>query len=427
MRRRDIYMFGFRGFPHVQGGIETHAENLAPRLAGLGARVTVCMRSPYVDPKINRDWNGVRILRLWTTPNTYFETLLHSVICALVAGFRRPRLVHVHGIGPAIVTPLLRAFGLRVVVTHHGEDYNREKWGWAARTVLRAGEALGMRYANKRIAVSRSIGELIAAKYGKPCEVIPNGVVFSDVPQQSDRIAELGLESGRYVLTVGRLVPEKRQLDLLRAFSSANLPGWKLAIVGKIDHKNEYAERLAAEAARCDNVVMAGFQTGEALRQLYAHAGLFVLPSSHEGLPIVLLEALSYGLQVLVSDIPSNLEVVGDPTHIFHVGDCEDMQSKLSALTALKWNTDQRDTLRRESTSRYDWADIARKTLEAYDEVLGRRSHEARSVRAGATAIGGQRPLYGGPVTAGYDLVRSVKDNLAKPLPGGGSARVDLK
>jgi glycosyltransferase involved in cell wall biosynthesis len=397
MRRRDIYMFGFRGFPQVQGGIETHAENLAPRLAGLGARVTVCMRSPYVDPKINRDWNGVRILRLWTTPNTYFETLLHSVICALVAGFRRPRLVHIHGIGPAIVTPLLRAFGLRVVVTHHGEDYNREKWGWAARTVLRVGEALGMRYANKRIAVSRSIGELIAAKYGKPCEVIPNGVVFSDVPQQSDRIAELGLEPGRYVLTVGRLVPEKRQLDLLRAFSSANLPGWKLAIVGRIDHKNEYAERLAAEAARCDNVVMAGFQTGESLRQLYAHAGLFVLPSSHEGLPIVLLEALSYGLQVLVSDIPSNLEVVGDPAHIFHVGDCEDMRSKLSALTALKWNADQRDALRRESTSRYDWADIAQKTLEAYDEVLGRRSNEARSVRAGTTAIGGQRPLYGGP------------------------------
>ena len=100
---------------------------------------------------------------------------------------------------------------------------------------LRAGEALGMRYADKRIAVSRSIGELITAKYGKPCDVIPNGVVFSDMPQQSDRVAELGLEPGRYILTVGRLVPEKRQLDLLRAFSSVAIPGWKLAIVGKID------------------------------------------------------------------------------------------------------------------------------------------------------------------------------------------------
>jgi glycosyltransferase involved in cell wall biosynthesis len=427
MRGRDIYMFGFRGFPQVQGGIETHVENLAPRLAGLGARVTVCMRSPYVDPKAARDWNGVRILRLWTARNTYFETLLHSVICALVAGVRRPRLVHVHGIGPAIVTPLLRAFGLRVVVTHHGEDYNREKWGRAARTVLRVGEALGMRYANKRIAVSRSIGDLIAAKYGKSCDVIPNGVVFSDVPQQSDRVAELGLQPGRYVLTVSRIVPEKRQLDLLRAFCSANLAGWKLAIVGKIDHKNEYADRLAAEAAPCENVVMAGFQTGEALRQLYAHAGLFVLPSSHEGLPIVLLEALSYGLQVLVSDIPSNLEVVGDPAQIFHVGDCEEMRAKLSALTSLKWTSDQRDAVRRESTTRYDWADIALKTLGAYDEVLGGDTNEVRDLCATTSVNGGQRPLYGRPMTSGYGLVHSLNDNLTKPLAGSGSARIDLK
>ena len=273
MSRREIYMFGLRGFPNVQGGIETHAENLAPRLVERGQRVTVCMRSPYVDGSSDKTWRGVRTLRLWTLRSTYCETILHSLICAIVAGFRRPRIVHIHGIGPAIVTPLLRVLGLRVVVTHHGEDYNREKWGWAARTVLRIGEALGMRYANKRIAVSHSIGNLVTEKYDKECEVIPNGVVFSEVPQQSDRIVELGLEVGRYVLTVGRLVPEKRQLDLLRAFSDARIPGWKLAIVGKIDHKNEYAELLASEAARCENVVMAGFQTGDALRQLYAHAG----------------------------------------------------------------------------------------------------------------------------------------------------------
>lgn len=428
MKKREVLMFGFRGFPQVQGGIETHAENLAPRLAGLGERVSVCMRSPYVDPKVAREFNGVRILRVWTARNTYFETVLHSVICAVVAGVRRPGLVHVHGIGPAIVTPLLRAFGLRVVVTHHGEDYNREKWGWAARTVLRVGEALGMRYANKRIAVSRSIGDLIAAKYGKPCDVIPNGVVFSEVPQQSDRVAELGLQPGRYILTVGRLVPEKRQLDLLRAFSAANLAGWKLAVVGKIDHKNEYADQLAGEAARCENVVMTGFQTGETLRQLYAHAGLFVLPSSHEGLPIVLLEALSYGLQVLVSDIPSNLEVVGDPAHVFHVGDCEEMRSKLSALIALTWTADQRDAVRRESTSRYDWADIAQRTLEAYDEVLGRKRNGVRELQTAPALISGQRPLYGAPMTAGYGLVSSrLNENLAKPLAGGGVARIDLK
>ena len=166
--------------------------------------------------------------------------------------------------------------------------------------------------------------------------MIPNGVVFSDLPAEEDKVLALGLEPGRYVLTVGRLVPEKRQLDLLRAFSDAALDGWKLVIVGRIDHKNKYADLLASEAGVRENVVMAGFQGGESLRQLYAHAGLFVLPSSHEGLPIVLLEALSYGLPVLVSDIPSNLEVVGDPAQVFRMGDIQELRAKITAMTAVK-------------------------------------------------------------------------------------------
>jgi glycosyltransferase involved in cell wall biosynthesis len=371
MRKGEVYTFGFRGFPGVQGGIETHAEHLAPELVQLGYRVTACVRSPYVDAKLDRTWKGVRLLRLWTVRNTYLETLLHSVICAVVAGFRRPEIVHVHGIGPALVTPLLRLFGLHVVVTHHGEDYNREKWGFMARTILRAGELMGMRFAHKRIAISRSIEQLVTTKYGRSCEVIPNGVVCCDLPQRTDEVIKLGLVPGRYVLTVGRLVPEKRQLDLLGAFRAARLEDWKLAIVGKIDHESRYAAMLTAEAQRDDNVVMTGLQNGEALRQLYAHAGLFVLPSSHEGLPIVLLEALSYGLPVLVSDIPSNMEVVSDPAHVFRVGDTRDLSSKLVSLTSLKRSPNDRETTRRNSVRRYDWTDIALKTSAAYRELVG--------------------------------------------------------
>lgn len=365
MKNGEIYIFGFRGFPDVQGGIETHVENLAPQLVQIGYRVTACVRSPYVDKQC-REWKGVRLLRLWTVRNAYFETLLHSLICALVAGIRRPEVVHIHGIGPALVTPLLRLFGLRVVVTHHGEDYNREKWGVAARTLLRLGEAMGMRFAHQRIAISRSIERLIASKYGKPCEIIPNGVVFTEPPRETDKVVELGLEPGRYVVTVGRLVPEKRQLDLLRAFSRAGLRGWKLAIVGRIDHKNKYADCLASEAAAADNVVMAGFQSGAALRQLYAHAGLFVLPSSHEGLPIALLEALSYGLPVLVSDIPSNMEVISDTDRIFHMGSIAELSAKLRALSRSRLSAAAREAIRMNCARRYNWAEIAQKTSTAY-------------------------------------------------------------
>jgi len=390
---REIFIFGFRGFPDVQGGIETHVENLAPKLVELGHRVTACVRSPYVDPQRSKEWKGVRLLRLWTVRSTYFETLLHSLICAVVAGARRPKIVHIQGIGPALVTPVLRIFGLRVVVTHHGEDYSREKWGRAARTVLRLGETLGMRFAHKRIAISHSIAKLIAAKYGKSCEVIPNGVVFADPPSQKDKIAELGLEPGRYVLTVGRLVPEKRQMDLLRAFRDAGLKGWKLAIVGRIDHKNKYADLLASEAMVTENVVMAGFQSGESLRQLYAHAGMFVLPSSHEGLPIVLLEALSYGVPVLVSDIPPNLEVVSDPSHIFPMGDVADLGAKMSALAELRLNPAEREAIRRGCARRYDWNEIAAKTSAAYDELVDAKARPALTRSNPAQASTGQTTI----------------------------------
>src|SRR5258708_8907597 len=406
MSKSEIFIFGFRGFPGVQGGIETHAENLAPQLVHLGHRVIACTRSPYMNSQFGREWKGVRLLRLWTVRNTYFETLLHSLVCALVAGFRRPQVVHIQGIGPALVTPLLRILGLRVVVTHHGEDYNREKWGLAARTVLRAGEAMGMRFAHKRIAISRSIEKLIATKYGKPCEVIPNGVVFPDLPSQKDRVVDLGLEPGRYVLTVGRLVPEKRQLDLLRAFSEAGLKGlkgWKLAIVGRIDHKNKYADLLASEAGLAENVVMTGFQSGESLRQLYAHAGLFVLPSSHEGLPIVLLEALGYGLPVLVSDIPSNLEVVSHPAHVFRVGDIPELSAKISVLTDLRLDAVEREALRHDCARRYDWTEIAERTSAAYDELVDAKQ-DAALPRSNSTR-------------EKTEHTKTIWDQLRRPLP----------
>jgi glycosyltransferase involved in cell wall biosynthesis len=374
MAKGEIYIFGFRGFPDVQGGVETHVENLAPQLASMGLSVTACVRSPYVDKKSGVEWKGVRLLRLWTVRSTYFEALLHSLICTLVAGVRRPLVVHVQGIGPALVTPLLRLLGLRVIVTHHGEDYNREKWGWVARSVLRFGEALGMRFAHKRIAISRNIEKLVATKYSESCEVIPNGVVLPDLPSRTNKVVELGLEPHRYVLTVGRLVPEKRQMDLLRAFSAAELGDWKLAIVGSIDHKSKYADLLASEAARAENVVMAGFQSGETLRQLYAHAGLFVLPSSHEGLPIVLLEALSYGVPVLVSDIPSSLEVVDDAARVFKMGDVAELTVKISALSGLKLGAAEREAVRSSCARRFDWTEIARRTSAAYDDLVDSKS-----------------------------------------------------
>lgn len=367
----EVLTFGFRGFPGIQGGIETHVEHLAPRLVARGFGVTACVRSPYVGPQTAAAWKGVRLRRLWTIRQTHIETILHSLICVIVAGLSRPDIVHIHGVGPALVTPLARLLGLKVVVTHHGPDYDREKWGRAAQLVLRAGEALGMRFAHRRIVISDTIRRTVEERYGTPCDVIPNGIVVHECPRGLGIISELGLEPGRYVLTVGRLVPEKRQSDLIRAFEMAGLAGWKLVIVGGHDHESPYARDLIRQAQATPNVVIAGFQTGEELRRLYAHAGLFVLPSSHEGLAIALLEALSYGLSPIVSDIPANLEIVRDPSRSFPTGDVAALADRLRVFGAQQASAAEREQRRNDVTQRYDWDNIAAAIGDVFAAVVG--------------------------------------------------------
>ncbi len=275
------------------------------------------------------------------------------------------------------MTPLARLFGLRVVVTNHGPDYDRDKWGSFAKWVLRTGESFGMRCANARIAISRVIEQLIHAKYGRESDLIPNGAVPVSLQTESTEIERFGLERGRYFLHVGRIVAEKRQLDLIAAFALARPAGWKLVLVGA--GSGEYADKVHS-AAREAGVVLAGYQRGVALAQLYTHAGAFVLPSSHEGLPIALLEALTYGLEVLASAIPANLEVGLPESSYFPVGDVKTLASQLLALSRMPLDPAARESRRRWVTEQYDWGRIAKQTYAVYDRVVREQKLLGRSV-----------------------------------------------
>jgi len=368
VRPIKITVLGLRGIPDVQGGVETHAEQLYGRLSRLGCEIEVIVRSRYV-PKELRVFGSVRLRRLWAPRIQGLEALVHSLLGVLYAGITRPDILHVHAVGPAIVTPLARLLGLRVVVTHHGPDYERDKWSSFARWVLRLGEQVGMRCAHARIAVSRVIVELVRSKYGLESNLIRNGVARGTAQIGSQHVRSFGLEPGRYFLQVSRLVPEKRQLDLIAAFAAAAVPGWKLALVGALDG-DAYSNSVREAAG--DAVVLTGFQSGAALQQLYTHAGGFVLPSSHEGLPIALLEALAYGLPLLASDIPANLEVGLDASNYFPLGDREALAHGLRRLAQLP-RDDAALSARRISTLRtYDWDHIAEQTLGVYRGVVSR-------------------------------------------------------
>jgi glycosyltransferase involved in cell wall biosynthesis len=236
-----------------------------------------------------------------------------------------------------------------------------------------------MRCANARIAISKVIGHLIQEQYHRDSDLIPNGAVPVKPESDSGEIERFGLQRGRYFLQVGRIVAEKRQLDLIEAFVAARPSDWKLVLVGAGSGDYGQAVKAAAKAAG-PGVVLAGFQRGAALAQLYTHAGAFVLPSSHEGLPIALLEALSFGLPVMASDIPANLEIGLPQTSYFPMGDTATLADRLCALAKLHQDEAAREIRRRWVHERYDWGRIAQQTRAVYSRVVREPKLLGRSV-----------------------------------------------
>jgi glycosyltransferase involved in cell wall biosynthesis len=226
-----------------------------------------------------------------------------------------------------------------------------------------------MRCANARIAISGVIAELIYRQFSLDATLIPNGVVVPEILTSTDALERFELQSRRYFLQVSRVVPEKRQIDLIEAFSLARPPNWKLVLVGGLD-STSYCDHVKRRA-KDEGVVLTDFLSGIALQQLYSHAGAFVLPSSHEGLPIALLEALSYALPVIASDIPANREVGLDHSSYFPVGNVQALALALSRIASEPAADPEGLSQRREWVSRnYNWDRISAQTLDVYKEAL---------------------------------------------------------
>lgn len=369
-KKTSVIFLGLRGFPNVQGGVETHVQNLCTSLAALGCDVEVIVRPRYQSSNIGSTWQGIRFKRIWAPRSKSLESIVHTFLGILYAAVKRPDILHIHAIGPALLTPLARVLGLKVVVTHHGPDYDRQKWGRAARTTLRLGEQFGMKFANRRIAISGVIAALVREKYACDSVLIPNGVNLPDLPKSFSTLDRFCLETGKYVLLVGRMVPEKRHHDLIAAFIHASVNGWKLVLVGAPDHPNSYSQSITTLAAGTEGVVCTGFQSGTDLSELYANAGVFVLPSSHEGLPIAILEALSYGLPVIASDIPANAEITDCGISFYKMGDIHALADLLHRMAKISPHQERGETVRRHVTYKYNWGVIADQTHKVYADLL---------------------------------------------------------
>lgn len=355
-----VLFLGLRGLPNIQGGVETHCEELCRRLAENGFDVTVYGRSGYVSTGY---WRGVRIIGHWAPKVVGLEAVLHTFFGALYAGITRPDVVHVHAVGPALFVPLLRVFGLKVVITHHGPDYDRQRWGTFARFILRLGERCGVRYSHQQIVISRTIQELLTSKYGVDPSLIPNGVTVRNGIPPGAVLNRFDVEERKYIVTVSRLVPEKRHLDLIEGFRKANLPDVKLLIIGGADINDSYADSVMK--VEVENVVFTGRLDGRELIEAFSNAALFVLPSSHEGLPIALLEALSFGLPVVLSNIPPHMELNLGQRCYFELGDTDRL------CEAIKYWYREDDGAKRNQRvnwvrEKYDWDKIASEVTKVY-------------------------------------------------------------
>ena len=367
-----VAMIGQRGVPATWGGIERHVTELGGRLARRGHIVTVFNRSNY-QPQKWRHCRGMRVQSLPTVGTKHFDAIVHSLLSTLTALARRFDVVHFHALGPGLCTPIARMAGsARVVLTIHGLDNQRAKWGGPARRVLDVAEWMSSRVPNETIVVSNALVDHYRTRHGRHVTYIPNGV-NPGMRRPVRRIRErFGLEQG-YVLFVGRLVPEKAPHLLLDAYRQVD-GDRPLVIVGGSSFTNDYVAALHSAARQDPRVKLLGYVYGDALAELYSNAGAFVLPSALEGLPLTLLEAASYGVPVVASDIPPHVEVLiptGPGRRTFASGSVEELAAALSAmLAAPDGERAGATTLRRDVLSRYDWERATTSTESVYEHAL---------------------------------------------------------
>ena len=359
-----IVVTGTRGIPNIQGGVETHCEELYPRLVSLNYEIILIRRSCHLIPGDRlREYKGVKLVSLFTVKAKTLETLIHTFLSVIWAKKHKADIVHIHAVGPAIYAPFAKLLGLKVVFTHHGPDYNRAKWGPFAKSVLRLGEKFGTRKADEVIVISEVIKELLENKYKRfNTNLIFNGFSSPAFTENTDYIKTLGLEPRKYIFTLGRFVEEKGFDLLIRAFKDLRLNDVRLVIAGKPDHESTYSEMLKTLAVS-NNVVLTGFVKGKELHQLFNNARLFVLPSYHEGLPISLLEAMSYKLPVLVSDIPANKQVLLPDKGYFITGNVESLKLKLNEMLNKEFEPVIYEM------SPYNWDTIAKETAKVYEKL----------------------------------------------------------
>lgn len=377
-----IAFIGHKRIPSREGGIEIVVEELSTRMAARGHQVVVYNRKGHnvagaeFDNETNREnrpytYKGVKVVPVTTIDAKGMAALTSSFFATLKAIKARPDVIHYHAEGPCVMLRLAHWFGIRTVATIHGLDWQRAKWGRFASWYLKFGERTAARCADEVIVLSRNMQRYFRDAYGRETRFIPNGIERSQ-PVRADIITRrYGLEKDGYILFLGRIVPEKGVHYLIEAFKRLDTDK-KLVIAGGASDSSEYYEQIQSAAVSDPRIILTGFVEGRMLQELYSNAYVYVLSSDLEGMPMSLLEAMSYGCCCLVSDIPECTEVVEDHAVVFRHGDVDDLERQLSALIAAP---ERVNAMRKNASefvcAKYSWDSVTTRTLALYDSRFG--------------------------------------------------------
>ena len=370
-RRISVAMVGLRGIPATYGGVERAVHELSVRLARRGHDVTVYCRRGYVDPQL-REYQGVRLRSLPQVNTKHLEAASHTALALSHAlASRRFDLIHIHATGPALFSPLARMCRMPTVVTVQGLDWKREKWGPIASGALRIGAWIAATVPHRTIVVSKELRRVFAESFARGSSYIPNGVDAEGLQSVSGPVEDL--EAGRFILFMARLVPEKGAHTLIDAYREVDteIP---LAIVGPSSHSDGYLRDLRERARGDRRIRFLGARYQGEKNWLLQHAKVFVQPSTIEGLPITLLEALACDRFAVVSDIPENLEVVTFGRRrfgeVFRTGDKDDLARVLARVLRRGDLQTEGSAAGAAARAEYDWERITDETVRVYQDVL---------------------------------------------------------
>lgn len=366
-----IAMIGHKRIPSREGGVEIVVEELSTRMAALGNDVTVYNRDGHsvagksYDTSIkNGDYKGVHIKTVPTIDKKGLAAVSSSFFGAFTAAFGKYDIVHIHAEGPAFMCWLPKLMHKKVIVTIHGLDWQRAKWGKFASWYINTGEKEAVKHADQIIVLSQSVKDYFKKTYDRDTVYIPNGVKRPVIKPADLITKKWGLKKDSYVLYLGRIVPEKGLRYLVEAWKNVKT-GKQLVIAGGSSDTENFMKELKEAAG--DNVLFTGFTQGQALEELYSNAYIYCLPSDLEGMPLSLLEAMSYGNCCLTSDIAECLEVIEDKGVTFRKSDIENLQSKLQELLDNNAEVQRyKDCAADFICNKYNWDEVVKKTLELY-------------------------------------------------------------